>query len=393
MLPTDFTSTLVDRVILDIDSGIPGPTLLVIGGIHGNEPSGMYALERLKMAFDKKELSIACGKILALRGNRRALSEGVRFIKRDLNRLWRWDFKTQCPINPIAEEPDDEYDEYCDLQYRIHKAIKERKGPICFLDLHTTSAVSAPFVMVGDTLRNRDLVDGIPVPIVLGVEEQLDGPLLSYINELGHLSVGFEAGQHEAPEAIDAHEALTKVILYRLGMIDEEYVDRIDESLDRLAELGGHLAQFYEVRYRHGITPEDEFAMKPGYANFQRVEKGKTLARDKNGPIAMPEDGRIFMPLYQKQGNDGFLQIRGIKRFWLSFSRYTRKFGLYKLLPLLPGVRRDKDNPLGLHVNTHVASFYSRQIFHLMGYRKVREHEGMLLMEKRPFDFEEPPLP
>lgn len=392
MLPTEFTSTLVDRVILDIDSGIPGPTLLVIGGIHGNEPSGVYALERLEMAFKSGELSIACGKILALRGNRRALSEGVRYIKRDLNRLWKWDFKLQCPIDPTAEEPDDEYDEYCDLQYRIHEAIRERQGPICFLDLHTTSAVSAPFVMVGDTLRNRDLVDGIPVPIVLGVEEQLDGPLLSYINELGHLSVGFEAGQHEAPEAIDAHEALTQVILYRLGMISESYINRIDESLDRLAELGGHLAQFYEVRYRHGISPEDEFSMKPGYANFQRVEKGKVLAKDKSGPIQMPEDGRIFMPLYQRQGNDGFFQIRTIKRFWLGVSRVMRRFGFHKLLPILPGVHRDKDNRLALHVNTRVASFYSRQIFHLMGYRKVRDKEGYVLMEKRPFDFEEPPL-
>lgn len=393
MLETELKTTLVDRVILEVDSGIPGPTLLVIGGIHGNEPSGVEALERISAAFDQEMIQLNQGKILALRGNRRALTEDVRFIKRDLNRLWKWDFQHQCPIDPTSEDPDDEYDEYCDLQYRIHRAIEEREGPICFLDLHTTSAVSPPFIMVGDTLRNRDLVDGIPVPIVLGVEEQLDGPLLSYINELGHLSVGFEAGQHQAEESVDAHEALVKVILYRLGMISEEQVDIVDVALDQLAELGGHMSSFFEVRHRHGITPEDEFVMKPGYANFQKVERGQILAKDKDGMIQMPEGGRVFMPLYQKQGNDGFFQIRRIKRFWLGLSRILRRIGVYKVLPVLPGIRRAEKNPLLLTINTRIAGIYPREIFHLLGYRKIRRNEGTLTMQKRPFDFEEPPLP
>ncbi len=382
---------VVDRVIMDLRSDKPGPTLLVIGGIHGNEPSGVFALEQIAEHFKEHNLSLDRGRLIAFRGNRRALSEKTRFIKRDLNRMWLWDFKHQCPIDPTTPEPDDEYDEYCDLQFRIHQAIKERTGPICFLDLHTTSAESAPFIMIGDTLRNRDLVQGIPVPIVFGVEEELDGPLLSYINELGHLSVGFEAGKHDAPEAIDAHAALTWVIAHRLGLINDETQTPIDQSLIKLAELGAHLKNFYEVRYRHGIDSSDDFSMRLGFKNFQVVRKKEVIADDKKGPIQMPENGRIFMPLYQKKGNDGFFQIRRIAPFWLAFSRKLRMWKAYKLIGLLPGVRKE-GNPLLLKVNTSVARWYPRQIFHLLGYRKIRMSGAFLYMEKRPFDFEEPPL-
>ncbi len=383
--------TVVDRVIMDLRSDNPGPTLLIIGGIHGNEPSGVLALEQIAHYFKENNLSLDRGRLLALRGNRRALSEKTRFIKRDLNRMWLWDFKHQCPINPTIGEPDDEYDEYCDLQFRIHQAINERTGPICFLDLHTTSAESAPFIMIGDTLRNRDLVQGIPVPIVLGVEEELDGPLLSYINELGHLSVGFEAGEHTAPEAVDAHAALAWVISHRLGLISEQMNVPIDESIVKLAELGAHLHDFYEVRYRHGIEPSDAFSMRKGYKNFQVVRKKEQIADDKNGPIPMPEDGRIFMPLYQKKGNDGFFQIRRIAPFWLTFSRKLRLWKAYKLIGFLPGISKEEDSLL-LKVNTSVARLYPRQIFHLLGYRKIRVSGEFLYMEKRPFDFEEPPF-
>jgi len=384
--------TLIDRVILDLRSENPGPTLLIIGGIHGNEPSGVVALERIAKFFETNELNISRGRILALRGNRRALSEKTRYIKRDLNRMWLWDFKLQCPINPTIEDPDDEYDEFCDLQYRIHQAIDDRTGPICFLDLHTTSAESPPFIMIGDTLRNRDLVDGIPVPIVLGVEEELDGPLLSYINELGHLSVGFEAGKHDAPEAIDAHEALAWILLHRLGLVEEYAQMPIDKSLEVLTDLGAHLQDFYEVRLRHGITPEHKFLMLPGFRNFQKVKKKEVIAEDVNGPITMSENGRIFMPLYQKQGNDGYFQIKRIAPFWLSVSRRLRLMRFHKLLGILPGIIKD-ENSLVLKVNTRIARWYPRQIFHLLGFRKIRTSGSTLYMEKRPFDFEEPPLP
>jgi succinylglutamate desuccinylase len=48
------------------------------------------------------------------------------------------------------------------------------------------------------------------------------------------------------------------------------------------------------------------------YNNFDPIAKGEVLAYDKNGPIKSPYGGLILMPLYQKQGDDGFFVIQEI---------------------------------------------------------------------------------
>jgi succinylglutamate desuccinylase len=50
--------------------------------------------------------------------------------------------------------------------------------------------------------------------------------------------------------------------------------------------------------------------MKKGYRNFQEIAQNEILATDKNGVIKAPYDCRILMPLYQKQGNDGFFLVK-----------------------------------------------------------------------------------
>lgn len=63
----------------------------------------------------------------------------------------------------------------------------------------------------------------------------------------------------------------------------------------------------------HAIKKGDNFVMQPGYKNFQPVKKGEILATDKNGAISAQEDGLILMPLYQKQGNDGFFLVKMVR--------------------------------------------------------------------------------
>jgi succinylglutamate desuccinylase len=58
------------------------------------------------------------------------------------------------------------------------------------------------------------------------------------------------------------------------------------------------------------IEPGDDFRMRPGYQNFQPVKKGEWLANDQDGKIVARCDGYILMPLYQSQGDDGFLIIQ-----------------------------------------------------------------------------------
>jgi len=58
-----------------IDSGKPGPTVLVVGGVHGNEPAGAGAAEEIR------HWTIACGKLVVLpQASRPALAAATRSI-------------------------------------------------------------------------------------------------------------------------------------------------------------------------------------------------------------------------------------------------------------------------------------------------------------------------
>ncbi|KUG04408.1 putative periplasmic protein [hydrocarbon metagenome] len=66
-----------------IDSGKPGPVVMIVGGVHGNETAGFTA------AADVKNWQIKKGTLLVLpEANKLAISKGVRYISSegDLNR-------------------------------------------------------------------------------------------------------------------------------------------------------------------------------------------------------------------------------------------------------------------------------------------------------------------
>ena len=78
------------------------------------------------------------------------------------------------------------------------------------------------------------------------------------------------------------------------------------------------------------------------------------------------------MPLYQKLGEDGFFIARRVAPFWLRVSAFLRSMNAERLVRVLPGVRRDPEDEERLAVDTKLARFFPLQIFHLLGYRKLR---------------------
>ena len=51
-------SIQVDRIIGHVDGKKPGPTLIFFGGIHGNEPSGVFALQQAITKIGKDNLTV-----------------------------------------------------------------------------------------------------------------------------------------------------------------------------------------------------------------------------------------------------------------------------------------------------------------------------------------------
>ena len=380
------TAQLAMRVgmhgIAEFTGSRPGPVFIAIGGLHGNEPAGVEAARRVAAALVGMQPELA-GTVALLAGNTRALLAGVRFIDADLNRRWAPSFVEAARAGAIPP-PCSEDAEVRELATELERLVLGANREVYVVDLHTTSADGIPFATLGDTLRNRAFASSFPVPIILGIEEQLDGTLLEHLNNLGCVTLGFEAGQHTAATSVENHEALLWIALVATGNLRREDVPNYEAYYERLTRAGGG-RRFVEVRRRHPVRPGDDFRMEPGFVNFAPIRKGQILARDWHGPIVASENGMVLMPLYQPLGDDGFFIARDVKAVWLKVSAFLRQLGVAEWARWLPGVR-----PLAgddsLIVNTYLARIFPLQVFHLLGYRKRRWSDGLLVVSRRRFD-------
>ncbi len=307
------TGVRADRVLGRIRGRQPGPTLIAVGGIHGNETAGVLALQRVVEGLETRP-DLLSGQLLALVGNRGALARERRFLGRDLNRMWTPErmaaLHGRGPVGGL--EP--ERAEQRELLRILDGALADARGHVLFMDLHTTSGPGRPFTTLTDAALSRELASTIPVPLVLGLGAMLEGTLAGYLTHRGIPSVVFEGGRLGTPESVAFSEAALWVTLAGIGMLRQDAVPEVRRGWTLLRQASGGLPRYFEMRYRHSITPKDEFRMLPGFENFQAVAEGTVVGGDRTGPVRVPEDGHLLLPLYQSQGEDGFFLVREPKQ-------------------------------------------------------------------------------
>jgi len=269
-------------------------------------------------------------------------------------------------------------------QKEIYKIIKEiinkNKGPFYFIDIHTTSSKTLPFITINDAIINRKFSKKFPVPIVLGIEEYLRGPLLSYINTLGYVSLGFESGQHDNKNAI-----LNSIAFINLVLKESNVVSHIDfeKQFNTLKAASQNLSEFFEITYLHRIKDSDSFEILPSFKSFETIKRGELIAKHNNKEIVARSGGRIFMPLYQKKGNEGFFLIRKIPPFFLKLSIFLRAIKADRLFVIMPGISWQNKEKGVLKVNLKIAKYYAKSIFHLLGYRSKKVDKTYLFVTNR----------
>lgn len=118
----------------EIDSGVPGPTIFLTSGIHGDEISGNIIL--LKFCNHLKKNPLKCGRIVALIG---VNQKGFKILKReipitneDLNRLFPGKSN-----GTVGER----------IAYAIMQEVKSCK-PDLVIDIHNDYFFSTPYVLL-----------------------------------------------------------------------------------------------------------------------------------------------------------------------------------------------------------------------------------------------------
>mgnify|MGYP003109858642 CR=1 FL=1 len=296
----------VARILGEYTSGNKGPLLFISAGIHGNEPSGVIALQKVFKELEKTQPHIN-GTLVGISGNHKALNENQRYIDEDLNRVW-----TEENIEKEEAESHEEKEMYEIIEV-LKKYPEASFTKRYFMDCHTTSSDSLPYLSVQEVNDNDAWSRNFPTYIVRGFSDIITGDFDHYLSRTGLTGFVFEAGQHESKSSVENQEGMIWLCLKEACDLDLSLISCYPDCVENFKTKNAPAQKVFDIEYRHGLEDNDDFKMQPGFQNFQEIKKGELLAIQNGKEIKSQWNARIFMPLYQAQGNDGFFVIKEVK--------------------------------------------------------------------------------
>lgn len=287
----------------------PGPRLIVLGAVHGNETCGTRGIERVLTELDSGALQITRGKVsLVPITNPLAYAKQQRAGDRNLNRNLRPNAAPQDYEDRIANV-------LCPL-LAAHDVL---------LDLHSFHTAGKPFAMLGPPnnagtlepfvraqeeqalalrLGAERIVEGWLDTYAVGVKQRLARTAVSeragllstdpsygigtteYMRTQGGYGITLECGQHQDPAGPEmAYQAIRRTLAH-LGLIDAPAPAPVPSARLEFLRLA-------EVIDRHHV--DDQFA-KP-WASYDPLKAGDLVGTRHDGtPVRAPRDGYIVFP-------------------------------------------------------------------------------------------------
>eukprot|EP00127_Corallochytrium_limacisporum_P002637 Clim_evm73s134 gene=Clim_evmTU73s134 len=248
-----------------------GPSVTILGGVHGNEKAGVEVVKRIAGILRTTPTNIAFGTLTLGIGNPQAVREGKRWSEGgvDLNRSFG------VPKNLSESEREDG-------PYELRRARQLRpllSSTDILVDIHATNKPSVAFARVGGKYRHahEELISMLDTDVVLCDPEHTLGqgmPVASdeYVNISGGVGVCLETGQADETEAVEnIFRCIMSIIHLKLELTNYD-VDSL--KLDPAPPLG----PFYEMKEVF-IMPEAgfEWAEGMGTHNFQELKKGQKI--------------------------------------------------------------------------------------------------------------------
>ncbi len=293
----------LERIVGKIENTESNRLGIITTGVHGNEPSSVFAAKKVLRKIELAKLKLK-GTLLVLTGNIKALQQNVRFIDEDLNRLWE-----SKRIRSFIKAPKTSEEKEAKEMYEAMEPYLGRYAESFFLDCHTTSSQTMPYISSADQADSYRFAQQFPVHTVVGFSNHVAWSLNDFFMDEGFTGFTFEAGHHHAFTSLENHEAMIWLFLCKSGLIDPDDLEDKDECRSNLAKYAPDGASLFQIQYHHKLVDRNSFVMNPGYVNFQKIKKGEHLAVEHEKEVVSHLDGRILMPLYQKLGQEGFFII------------------------------------------------------------------------------------
>lgn len=277
----------------------PGPRLIILGAVHGNETCGTQAIERVRDAFSQGDLRLERGTLtLVPVTNPLAYENQRRHGERNLNRNMG-----------VTAEP-------LDFEDRVAQVLCGwLKSHDVLLDLHSFHTPGEPFALLGPA-NNSGPIEPFAkaeaeesLVLRLGVKRFVEGWLDTYaqgvhdrqargaqadvdygvgttesMRRFGGIAITLECGQHDDPQAPQvAYQAILSTLAH-LGLIAQP--DPVPESEPEVIRL-------YQVIDK--LHSDDHFARD--WQSFEPITAGEVLAYRQDGtPLSAEFDGWIVFP-------------------------------------------------------------------------------------------------
>ncbi len=256
----------------------PGPTLTVLGAVHGNERCGAEAIARLVADIDNNTVTLKRGTLqLVPIVNPKAFEQGVRFVERNLNRYLY---------------PKDQKQHYEDHLDPILCGLLDMTNVL--LDLHSYTSKGGPFIFLGPPNANEiayaqslgipDFVYGWADAFGSGDDKESQGTT-EYARKNGALAITLECGNHFNKDAADiGYRAILRALAH-LDMLEGEPPAALPAGKERWVKM--------KSVYR--CEKGGKFA-RP-WKHFDAVKKGEPMANLAHGKVLRaPGDGFIILP-------------------------------------------------------------------------------------------------
>lgn len=238
----------------------PRPYIGVCGAMHGNEPCGADAVERLARNFERGELAPIGGTVFLIVANPEAASQRRRHTEggADLNRLWDFSFAERLRREAWG--------------YEHHRALelKEMLGGLdVFLDLHSAATATPPFGVSNGEVPIDEIAKRIGISYLVQSWYGLaDKVIIGFLKLSGVPALSVECGSHDDPQISDKAYQIALSFLRATGTIDDG------------EKLAHNDVQAVHVVER--ITkPSHEFGFGAPWTGFQRLELGTLIGRDR----------------------------------------------------------------------------------------------------------------
>jgi uncharacterized protein len=253
-----------------LDTKAKGPTVTIIGGIHGNETCGVETFYWLKEKFPLNN-KIDCGKLYIILGNPKAAELGQRYFEEDLNRQ----FDTKSNSFKLSYEG---------LRAKEIKTILKKTDFL--LDIHSTSSPSTP--MSCSEGKNKDM----KIAATLGVKyitTNWDGKLKEgcaadeWMAKIGKIGITIECGSHKSHTSTPFAKQTAIRFLNAIGMIDTKAKPLLKKPK--------------VIKITENIYPtHDSFQFTKNFKSFDPIPKGSVYAIENGKKLKAKENYLIIMP-------------------------------------------------------------------------------------------------